>query len=211
MGIEHERIHLETSSAILRQMPLADLRREEELSADERRLWRTCREQGPTPENPWVEVPARTVPLGKRDDDQTYGWDNEYGTEEVHLPSFSAARQLISNGEFLEFIAAGGYRDESFWTDEGRGWLRYTKAEHPRFWRHEGGTWKQRNLLDDIPLPLDWPVEVNCLEAQAWCAWKRQETGLNIQLPTEAHWQALRAGIDTDQPHWEKAPGHVNL
>ena len=211
MGIEHERIHLETSSAILRQMPLADLRREEELSADERRLWRTCREQGPTPENPWIEVPARTVRLGKRDDDKTYGWDNEYGTEEVHLPSFSAARQLVSNGEFLEFIAAGGYQDESFWTDEGRGWLRYTKAEHPRFWRQEGGAWKQRNLLDEIPLPLDWPVEVNCLEAQAWCAWKRQETGLNIQLPTEAHWQALRAGIDTDQPHWEKAPGNVNL
>jgi putative 4-mercaptohistidine N1-methyltranferase len=54
-------------------------------------------------------------------------------------------------------------------------------------------------------------VEINCLEAQAWCAWKRQETGLNIQLPTEAHWQALRTPIDTDQPRWEKAPGNVNL
>lgn len=211
MGIEHERIHLETSSAILRQMPLGDLRREAELSEGERRLWRTCPEQGPQPENPWVEVPAQVVRLGKRDDDPTYGWDNEYGSEEVRLSGFSAARQLVSNGEFLEFIAAGGYRDESFWTEEGRGWLRYTKAEHPRFWRRDGETWRQRNLLDEIPLPLDWPVEINCLEAQAWCAWKRQATGLNIQLPTEAHWQALRAGIDTDQPQWEKAPGNINL
>lgn len=211
MGIEHERIHLETSSAILRQMPLADLRREAELSAGEKRLWRACREQGPQPENPWVEVPAQVVMLGKRDDDPTYGWDNEYGTEEVRLSGFSAARQLVSNGEFLEFIAAGGYSDESFWTEEGRGWLRYTKAEHPRFWRRDGETWRQRNLLDEIPLPLDWPVEINCLEAQAWCAWKRQATGLNIQLPTEAHWQALRAGIETDQPRWEKAPGNINL
>jgi 5-histidylcysteine sulfoxide synthase/putative 4-mercaptohistidine N1-methyltranferase len=211
MGIEHERIHLETSSAILRQMPLADLRREAELSAGEKRLWRACREHGPQPENPWVEVPAQVVMLGKRDDDPTYGWDNEYGTEEVRLSGFSAARQLVSNGEFLEFIAAGGYSDESFWTDEGRGWLRYTKAKHPRFWRRDGETWRQRNLLDEIPLPLDWPVEINCLEAQAWCAWKRQATGLNIQLPTEAHWQALRAGIETDQPRWEKAPGNINL
>jgi 5-histidylcysteine sulfoxide synthase/putative 4-mercaptohistidine N1-methyltranferase len=211
MGIEHERIHLETSSAILRQMPLADLRREAELSAGEKRLWRACREHGPQPENPWVEVPAQVVMLGKRDDDPTYGWDNEYGTEEVRLSGFSAARQLVSNGEFLEFIAAGGYADESFWTDEGRGWLRYTKAKHPRFWRRDGETWRQRNLLDEIPLPLDWPVEINCLEAQAWCAWKRQATGLNIQLPTEAHWQALRAGIETDQPRWEKAPGNINL
>ncbi len=211
MGIEHERIHLETSSAILRQMPLADLRREAELSAGEKRLWRACQEQGPQPENPWVEVPAQVVMLGKRDDDPTYGWDNEYGTEEVRLSGFSAARQLVSNGEFLEFIAAGGYADESFWTEEGRGWLRYTKAKHPRFWRRDGETWRQRNLLDEIPLPLDWPVEINCLEAQAWCAWKRQQTGLNIQLPTEAHWQALRAGIETDQPRWEKAPGNINL
>jgi 5-histidylcysteine sulfoxide synthase/putative 4-mercaptohistidine N1-methyltranferase len=211
MGIEHERIHLETSSAILRQMPLADLRREAELSAGEKRLWRACREHGPQPENPWVEVPAQVVMLGKRDDDPTYGWDNEYGTEEVRLSGFSAARQLVSNGEFLEFIAAGGYADESFWTDEGRGWLRYTKAKHPRFWRRDGETWRQRNLLDEIPLPLDWPVEINCLEAQAWCAWKRQQTGLNIQLPTEAHWQALRAGIETDQPRWDQAPGNINL
>ena len=211
MGIEHERIHLETSSAILRQMPLSDLRREAELSAGEKRLWRVCHEQGPQPENPWVEVPGQVVMLGKRDDDPTYGWDNEYGTEEVRLSGFSAARQLVSNGEFLEFIAAGGYSDESFWTEEGRGWLRYTKAQCPRFWRRDGETWRQRNLLDEIPLPLDWPVEINCLEAQAWCAWTRQATGLNIQLPTEAHWQALRAKIETDQPHWEKAPGNINL
>ncbi len=211
MGIEHERIHLETSSAILRQMPLADLRREADLTADEKGLWRTCRAAGPRPANPWVEVAAQSVRLGKRDDDQTYGWDNEYGTEEVRLPAFSASRQLVSNGEFLEFVEAGGYGDESLWTDEGRGWLQYTKATHPRFWRRHSTTWSQRNLLDEIPLPLDWPVEINCLEAQAWCAWKRQQTGLNIQLPTEAHWQLLRGTIDTDQPHWGSAPGNINL
>ena len=211
MGIEHERIHLETSSAILRQMPLADLRREAELPPEERALWRTCREAGPRPENPWIDVAGRTVRLGKADDDRTYGWDNEYGHEEVRLAPFRAARQLVSNGEFLEFVEAGGYRDESLWTEEGRGWLRYTRAEHPRFWRREGGAWRQRNLLDEIPLPLDWPVEINCLEAQAWCAWKARETGLAVRLPSEAQWKALRDGIDTDQPRWEKAPGNVNL
>ena len=211
MGIEHERIHLETSSAILRQMPLSDLRREADLSPEERALWRTCTESGPRPENPWIDVAGRAVRLGKPDDDRTYGWDNEYGSEEVRLAPFRAARQLVSNGEFLEFVEAGGYRDESLWTEEGRGWLRYTRAEHPRFWRRDGGGWRQRNLLDEIPLPLDWPVEVNCLEAQAWCAWHARETGLAVRLPSEAQWKALRDGIDTDQPRWERAPGNVNL
>ncbi|MBM4057716.1 MAG: 5-histidylcysteine sulfoxide synthase, partial [Planctomycetes bacterium] len=212
MGIEHERIHLETSSVIMRQMPLAHLRRPGELTAAEARIWRTCTLSGPNPDNPWVDFPAMTVTLGKPAADDTYGWDNEYGTEEVRLAPFSAARQLVSNGEFLRFVEAGGYRNDAWWTDEGRGWLGFTKAEHPKFWIHDGGGYRQRNLLDEIPLPLDWPVEVNCLEAEAYCAWQRATTGLEVRLPGEAHWLALRQATGLpDQPDWESAPGNINL
>jgi 5-histidylcysteine sulfoxide synthase/putative 4-mercaptohistidine N1-methyltranferase len=211
MGIEHERIHLETSSVIMRQMPLDELRHGAELDAEERKLWASCPRHGMPPANEWLPVAGQTVRLGKPAADETYGWDNEYGVEEVKLPPFRAARRLISNAEFLEFVAAGGYRTERFWTDEGRGWLAYTRAEHPKFWlRHDGG-YRQRNLLEEIPLPLDWPVEVNCLEAQAYCAWLAAETGENVLLPTEAHWQALREGVPGDQPTWDRAPGNVNL
>jgi len=211
MGIEHERIHLETSSVIMRQMPLEHLRRPADLSPEEQQLWRACSEAGPAPANAWVEMPAQEVHLGKRADDATYGWDNEYGSETVRLPAYSAARQLVSNGEFLAFIAAGGYSQKTYWSEEGRGWLGFTQAEHPKFWLRRGGAYFQRNLLEEVPLPLDWPVEVNCLEAQAYCAWQRETTGLNVQLPTEAHWAALRQLIPTDQPLWEKAPGNINL
>jgi len=216
MGIEHERIHLETSSVIMRQMPLDELRHGTELSADERRLWSACPVRGEPPANDWLPVAARTVRLGKTDADMTYGWDNEYGVEDVSLPAFRAARRLVSNAEFLEFVDAGGYRDESLWTEEGRGWLHYTRAEHPKFWCFRGGAFLQRNLLDEVPLPLDWPVEVNCLEAQAYCAWLTRKTGENVVLPSEAHWLALRdiaVGDDpqTDQPQWDRAPGNINL
>jgi 5-histidylcysteine sulfoxide synthase/putative 4-mercaptohistidine N1-methyltranferase len=211
MGIEHERIHLETSSVIMRLMPLGELRHGAELTAAERRLWASCQATGPAPPNPWLPVPAQTVRLGKRADDQTYGWDNEYGVAEVALPAFRAARQLVSNAEFHEFVAAGGYRDQSLWTEEGQGWLRYTKAEHPKFWRRTAAGYVQRNLLEEIPLPLDWPVEVNCLEAQAYCRWLGGTTGENVLLPTEAHWHALRRHVPGDQPTWDPAPGNINL
>ncbi len=215
MGIEHERIHLETSSVIMRQMPLDELRHGTELTAEERRLWGSCPTSGPAPANEWLPVPAQTVRLGKRSDDQTYGWDNEYGVEEVSLPAFRAAKRLVSNGEFREFVAAGGYRDESLWTDEGRGWLHYTRAEHPKFWSRRNDAYFQRNLLEEVPLPLDWPVEVNCLEAQAYCNWLKAMTGENVLLPTEAHWHALRVLVPGDQPTWAaaggKAPGNINL
>ena len=211
MGIEHERIHLETSSVIMRQMPLAELRQGDELSADERRLWAACTRSGPAPANPWVDVPAGTVTLGKPESDRTFGWDNEYGVETVKLSAFRAARQLVSNGEFLRFVEAGGYRDEAWWTEEGRGWLRYTRAEHPKFWCLRDGRYEQRNLLEQVPLPLDWPVEVNCLEAQAYCGWLAATTGANVRLPSEPQWHALRATIAVDQPTWERAPGNINL
>jgi 5-histidylcysteine sulfoxide synthase/putative 4-mercaptohistidine N1-methyltranferase len=216
MGIEHERIHLETSSVIMRQMPLDELRHGAELTPEERKLWGSCPTHAAPPANDWLPVAARTIHLGKAADDQTYGWDNEYGVEEVRLPSFRAGRRLVSNAEFLEFVADGGYRDESFWTEEGRGWLHYTRAEHPKFWFRRGDGHVQRNLLEEIRLPLDWPVEVNCLEAEAYCNWLASRVGENVRLPTEAQWYAIRDAAlgdaaDTDQPHWKTAPGNINL
>ncbi len=219
MGIEHERIHLETSSVIMRMMPLEDLRRGTALSAEEQRLWQSCDVAGTPPANEWLPVAGRTVHLGKSVTDRTYGWDNEYGTEAVCLPDFRAGRRLVSNAEFLAFIDAGGYRDESFWTDEGKGWLHYTKARHPRFWVARDADYLQRNLLEEIPLPLDWPVEVNCLEAQAYCSWLARETGENVLLPTEAHWHVLRddaeaatvGQLEFDQSTWQDPPGNINL
>ncbi|MGI9176977.1 MAG: 5-histidylcysteine sulfoxide synthase [Pirellulales bacterium] len=211
MGIEHERIHLETSSVIMRQMPLDELRQPAELTAEERRLWAACSTSGPAPDNEWLPMPAQIVRLGKQTDDETYGWDNEYGVEEVSLPAFRAGRRLVSNAEFMAFVADGGYRNEAWWTDEGRGWLHYTRAEHPRFWTLQDGVYRQRNLLEEVPLPLDWPVEVNCLEAQAYCHWLAERTGENVLLPTEAHWQSLRGLVPGDQPSWDPAPGNINL
>ena len=211
MGIEHERIHLETSSVIMRQMPLDELRHGADLTPDERRLWASCTATGAPPVNDWVAMPPARVRLGKPEGDRTYGWDNEYGVEEVDLPGFQAGKRLVSNAEFLAFVEEGGYRDESWWTDEGRGWLTYTQAEHPKFWRKGPAGYLQRNLLDEIPLPANWPVEVNCLEAQAYCAWLAAKTGENVLLPTEAHWKALRDTLPGDQPTWKESPGNINL
>lgn len=60
-------------------------------------------------------------------------------------------------------------------------------------------------------MPWDWPVDVNCHEAQAFCQWKSEVTGKQIQLPSEAEWYCLRDRIETDQPWWQQAPGNINL
>ncbi|MGF1735034.1 5-histidylcysteine sulfoxide synthase [Photobacterium satsumensis] len=203
MGIEHERIHLETSSVIIRQLPLEDVTPSP--------LWPACRDTNNAPENCLLSVAGSHIVLGKGEDETTYGWDNEYGTQSYQVADFKASKYLVSNQEFLAFVKADGYRHQRYWDDEGKAWLTYTQAAMPRFWREEDGQWYQRNLTAEVPLPLNWPVEVNQLEAKAFCNWKAEQTQRPIRLLTEAEWYLLRQNIETDSPQWDEAPGNIEL
>ncbi|BDM65939.1 SAM-dependent methyltransferase [Shewanella sp. NFH-SH190041] len=203
MGIEHERIHLETSSVIIRQLPLVDIHPNSQ--------WPGCPEQGPAPENSLIAHPGGKLTQGKSEQDKTYGWDNEYGHAQQEVTPFKASRYLVSNGEYLEFVRDGGYRQPHYWSEEGQRWLAYTKAQMPRFWRDTANGLQQRNLTEEIPLPLNWPVEVNQLEAAAFCCWKAQQSGTHISLPTEAQWQLLRQQLACDPAQWPETKANIAL
>ncbi|MGF1684418.1 5-histidylcysteine sulfoxide synthase [Photobacterium minamisatsumaniensis] len=203
MGIEHERIHLETSSVIIRQLPL------NMLSCPSG--WHPCQDTGIAPPNRLLSVSGGKITLGKKDNDPTYGWDNEYGIQTLEVSDFKASKYLASNQEFLEFVRADGYRHLRFWTDEGKAWLAYTQSTMPRFWHYKNEQWYQRNLTTEIPLPLNWPVEVNQLEAKAFCNWKAELEQRTIRLLTEAEWYILRQNIPGDSPSWHEPPGNIEL
>jgi formylglycine-generating enzyme required for sulfatase activity len=124
------------------------------------------------------------------------------------VPAFQAARHLVSNGEFLAFVADGGYRTDVWWDEEGRAWRDYAKAIHPPFWIPDGEAWKLRLMLEEVAMPWDWPVEVNCLEARAFCRWKAARTGLPVRLPTEDEWYRLAgfAGVTEVPEHGPRPP-----
>ncbi|MBF6639133.1 5-histidylcysteine sulfoxide synthase [Rouxiella silvae] len=208
MGIEHERIHLETSSVLMRQLPVEWLTPQPHWPACQRaRNDRTA-----APENSLVSLPESTVSLGKTDD--TYGWDNEYGRLECRVNAFKASKMLVSNAEFYAFIQAGGYQNPQWWDEEGQGWLTFSNAEMPTFWVgavSKPAGLKLRLMTEEVAMPWDWPAEVNQLEASAFCRWKADDTGKSIQLPTEAEWYVLREQVEGDQPNWAQAPGNVNL
>lgn len=202
MGIEHDRIHLETSSVLMRQHNLKYVKPHPD--------WQPCRESGSAPNNTLVNIPSGRVMLGRDFNDPIYGWDNEYGRHQAEVPAFQAARYLVSNGEFLEFVSAGGYADDSLWDEEGLGWCRYARAEFPTFWVPSADGWKLRLMAEEVPMPWDWPVETNCLEARAFCRWKTRETGQPVRLPTEDEWNRLYDHVHlADVPH--DAPAAANL
>jgi len=184
MGIEHENIHLETSSVLLRQLSLKYIKEDIE--------WKECEVYGDAPKNSMLDVTAGSVVLGKNRDTQFFGWDNEYGIHQADIPSFRASKYLVSNGEYLEFVEEDGYQQFNYWCEEGVLWLKYTQAVHPLFWALKEDAYYLRTLSREIALPLNWPVEVNALEAEAFCRWKSQKEGKNIVLPTEDEYTRLR-------------------
>ncbi|OHT09121.1 Generic methyltransferase [Tritrichomonas foetus] len=206
MGIEHSRIHLETSSVLIRQLPI------NEVVPD--RFGPICTKSGEAPINELISVPGGTVKLGKPFNHHLYGWDNEYGELIQEVKEFKASKYLVSNGEFLEFVKAGGYQKQEFWTEEGWNWRTYKKAEAPLFWIKidDNFNYKLRLIDIEIPMPWNWPVELNYLEAKAFCNWKAKSSGKKIRMPTEAEWYRLHSYVGLpDLMEWKTAPGNINL
>lgn len=196
MGIEHERIHLETSSVLIRQLDLNKVKPSS--------LFAPCTSVGASPENELIRVGGGPVSLGKAFDHPLYGWDNEYGSAEFDVPGFSASEYLVSNAEYMAFIEAGGYQTDRWWDEEGLAWKTFRGAAQPEFWRGGPGNRRLRLMTEEIPLPMNWPVEVCCLEAQAFCRWKSDVTGDPVRLPDEAEYRRLLQVAGLVREHHEQ-------
>ncbi len=183
MGCEHERIHIETSSVLHRQMPLRYIRQNERFKPQS--------STNTTIKNELVTIPDTQVKLGKDRNNPYYGWDNEYGEQFHDLKSFKVSKHLVSNGEFLEFVEDGGYEREEFWDEEGRAFLKRRGATHPHFWVKEDEVFRYRAYDRVIDMPLDFPVDINALEAEAFCRWKSKKEGREYKLLSETEYMAL--------------------
>ena len=181
MGIEHQRIHFETSSMLLRQLPVEKLQRPTE--------WNYAPSYGSVPPNEMRQILGGVVQLGKSPEDQTYGWDSEYGDRTIEVKPFLASQYLVTNGEFLEFVEAGGYTNPEYWSSIAWEWKQNHNVQHPKFWLPTSQGYRYRATFDVMDLPLDWPAEVNYYEAIAFCRWH----GSGTRLMQEAEWHLARS------------------
>ena len=193
MAFEHERIHFETSSVLIRELPIELLKPPAQWPASYLMSADAC-----FPMNTMLAQPASEVSLGKPVDWPSFGWDNEYGQETRQVRPFAASRFLVSNGEFLAFVAAGGYREERYWSREGWAWRSFRNSKWPSFWVQDGPAgshqYRLRTIFEVVPMQAQWPVCVNFHEAKAYCAWATERDGVNTpyRLLTEAEHHAIR-------------------
>lgn len=185
MGIEHINIHIETSSVLLRELDLKFLKEDE--------IFTYTNEASNTyPKNELLDVKGTTVTLQKdRENPIFYGWDNEFSFHKAEIKDFQASKYLVSNGEFLEFVNEGAYNKPEFFTQEGKEWLDFTQAKYPTFWLKKENQFYLREINREIPLPLNYPVDINIYEAEAFCKYKSQKLGYEVRLPSEDEYYAL--------------------
>lgn len=188
MICEHDRIHFETSSVLIRELDISMIaRRPSEWPADHPSVTSAPIQQPLS----FTPVAGGVATLGKPKTDETFGWDNEFGSREIAVDDFETS-QLVTNGQYLEFVKGGGYRNPKYWTEEGWGWRTFRNAKWPHFWRVNGpeGLHEYRLRLpfhETDSLPLDLPAEVNAHEARAFAKWYSDDT----RLTTEAEYYVM--------------------
>ncbi len=111
-------------------------------------------------------------------------FDNELGIHQVYLHDFEIGDRLITNGEYLEFIEAGGYQNFKYWYMEAWAWVQENKETSPMHWHHIDGEWYQYTFFGLQKLNLHEPVtHISQYEAAAYAQWK------GMRLATEFEWE----------------------
>lgn len=113
-----------------------------------------------------------------------FAFDNESPRHLTFLRPYRLASRLVTNGEWMEFMAAGGYRRPEFWLADGWGLVQSEKWEAPLYWRKGEGGWQAMSLCGAHPVDARAPVaHVSFFEAAAFANWAGK------RLPTEAEWE----------------------
>ncbi len=151
----------------------------------------------------WVRFEGGVTAVGYEGDG--FCFDNELPNHRQFVEPFDLASRLVTNGEFLAFVEAGGYRDAAPWLAEGWDWVCTQGLDKPLYWqRDEHGNWLEFTLLGLQPLDLERPLaHISLFEADAYAHWA------GARLPTEAEWEhaARHAGALPGTPPSLPHPG----
>ncbi|MTI31576.1 ergothioneine biosynthesis protein EgtB [Cytophagales bacterium RKSG123] len=130
----------------------------------------------------YSEIPEGLYEIGF--DGDGFCFDNEKGQHKIFLHAFEVADRLITNGEYLEFMESGGYRNFRYWLSEGWDWVNQQRNKCPLYWIQRDGKWYHYTLHGLLPVDMNEPLtHVNFYEADAFAAWRGK------RLLTEFEWE----------------------
>jgi len=140
----------------------------------------------------WLDYPGGLYSIGYNapGNHSAFAFDNELPRHPVYLQDFWLASRLITNGEYLEFMQAGGYHRPEYWLAEGWVTIQTAGWQSPLYWEKIDGAWWLMTLAGLRPLNEQEPVcHVSFYEADAYARWAGK------RLPTEAEWEVAAAQV----------------
>ena len=151
----------------------------------------------------WREFSGGLQEIGN--DGRGFAFDCERPRHKYYLEPFLLASRTVTNGEWFDFMADGGYRTPALWLDEGWQWVNREEARWPLYWRQTAGDrWERFTLAGWQPVNPSAPVShINLFEADAYANWA------GARLPTEQEWEFAAAGLDPESGNQLDCAGAV--
>jgi iron(II)-dependent oxidoreductase len=166
-----------------------------------------------------MPIPAGDVEIGSCGDADA--WDNELPSHRQHVPALLLARDPVTAGEWLAFMAARGYDDERLWCAPGWRWRCTSEARAPLYWRRDrSGTWLRRTPFGERCVEVAEPVaHISWYEASAFARFAGARLPSEAEWETAASWDSVAAvkhrypwGADAERPgvaNWNNAHGDL--
>ena len=157
-----------------------------------RPAWRPFRavEASAAPELAWLEFDGGIHEIGH--DGSEFAFDDEGPRHEILLRPYRLANRLVTSGEWLAFMADGGYQRPEHWLSDGWTTVNEQGWQAPGYWEQRDGTWWSMTLAGMQPVDTEAPVcHVSHYEADAYARWA------GARLPSEAEWEVAATGVPT--------------
>jgi ergothioneine biosynthesis protein EgtB len=165
-------------------------------------------------ENDFIKIEKGIYEIGY--DGEEFCFDNELSRHPVYLVDYNISKNLVTNGEFFEFINAGGYSDFNYWHADGWDWVKTNHIVAPFYWHFIDNKWYHYTLEGLRLVDENEPVNhVSYYEAAAFASWK------GMRLPTEFEWEIAARQFEWGRrwewtesaylpyPGFSKAPGAI--
>ncbi|MFN3519890.1 MAG: ergothioneine biosynthesis protein EgtB [Sphingomonas sp.] len=137
----------------------------------------------------WLEREEAIVEIGHGG--AGFAFDCEGPRHRALVAPHAIASRTVTNGEWQQFIADGGYREPCWWLSDGWAWVQREAISAPLYWEERDGVWTRFGLDGRRAVDPAAPVtHVSFFEADAYASWA------GARLPTEFEWEAAATGHD---------------
>jgi ergothioneine biosynthesis protein EgtB len=158
----------------------------------------TYRERAPTKgegarggSGAWLDIADGVYRIGF--EGEGFAYDNEGPAHRVFLEPFRIATRLVTNADYMAFMADGGYSRPELWLSSGWDAVRSEGWKAPLYWERSGEEWSAFTLHGTEPVNGAEPVShVSFFEADAYARWA------GARLPTESEWEVGAASAPVD-------------